>query len=51
MRTAVYTCIIGGYDELLQPRVPDPEFDYICFVGKGEKTADRVGVWKIRDFD
>lgn len=51
MRTAVYTCIIGGYDELLQPRVPDPEFDYICFVGKGEKTADRVGVWQIREFD
>lgn len=47
----VYTCIIGAYDRLRQPRVVAPEVDYVCFVGKGEKTADRIGVWQIRELD
>lgn len=51
MRTVIYTCIIGGYDELLQPHVIEPGFDFVCFVGKGEKTADKVGVWRIRELD
>lgn len=50
-RLAIYTCIIGGYDELLQPGVVDPDFDYICFVGNGEKKAERIGVWQIRELD
>ena len=29
-RIAVYTCIVGGYDELRQPRVIDPQCDYFC---------------------
>jgi hypothetical protein len=48
-RIAIYTCIIGGYDELQQPCVQDDGFDFICFVGRGEKTADRIGVWEIRE--
>lgn len=47
----IYTCIVGGYDELLQPVVTDPDFDFVCFVGRGEKTADRVGAWAVREFD
>ena len=47
----IYTCIVGGYDELLQPAVTDPDFDFVCFVGRGEKTADRVGAWAVREFD
>lgn len=50
-RVAIYTCIIGAYDELVQPAVTDAGFDFICFVGKGEKTADRAGVWEIRELD
>lgn len=50
-RIVIYTCIIGAYDDLLQPAVADPAFDFVCFVGKGEKTADRIGVWEIREFD
>lgn len=46
---AIYTCIIGGYDELQQPAVMDGGFDFICFVGKGEKSAERIGVWEIRE--
>ena len=48
-RIAVYTCIIGGYDELQQPVAPAEGFDFICFVGKGEKTAGRIGAWEIRE--
>ena len=47
----IYTCIVGGYDELLQPAVTDPDFDFVCFVGRGEKTADRIGAWAVREFD
>ena len=48
-RIAIYTCIIGGYDELQQPRVLEDGFDFICFVGRGEKTEERDGVWEIRE--
>ena len=48
-KIAIYTCIVGAYDELLQPRVLEKDFDFICFVGAGEKKADRIGVWEIRE--
>ena len=48
-KTAVYTCIVGAYDELRQPVVLDAGFDFICFVGKGEKSAPRIGAWEIRE--
>ena len=50
-KCVIYTCIIGSYDELQQPAVIDPDFDFVCFVGKGEKSADRDGVWELREFD
>ena len=40
-KCVIYTCIIGAYDDLLQPAVTDPDFDFVCFVGKGEKAAER----------
>ena len=48
-KIAIYTCIIGGYDKLLQPAAVREGFDFICFVGKGEKTGERDGVWAIRE--
>lgn len=33
----------------MQPEVVDPGFDYVCFVGKGEKTGEKEGVWQIRE--
>lgn len=48
-RIAIYTSITGGYDRLLQPHVVDEGFDFICFVGRGEKRCDRDGVWEIRE--
>ena len=41
----VYTCIIGGYDTLLEPRVVDPDVDYICFT---DNTDIKSNVWEIR---
>jgi len=39
----IYTCITGGYDELLEPMVVEPRVDYIC-VSDG---APRQGsVWR-----
>ncbi|MBR5661793.1 MAG: DUF616 domain-containing protein [Bacteroidales bacterium] len=46
MRRVIYTCIVGGYDELRQPDVVDPSFDYICFSNDFRET--RIGVWEIR---
>lgn len=48
-KIAIYTCIVGAYDELQQPVVLDAGFDFICFVGQGEKTAGRIGAWEIRE--
>lgn len=48
-KIAIYTCIVGAYDDLQQPRVLEEGFDFICFVGQGEKTASRVGAWEIRE--
>lgn len=50
-KCVIYTCIIGTYDELSQPEFADPDFDFVCFVGKGEKRSDRDGVWELREFD
>lgn len=48
-RIAIYTCIIGGYDKLLQPAEVQDGFDFICFVGKGEEHAPKDGAWEIRE--
>jgi hypothetical protein len=48
-KIAIYTSIVGDYDLLQQPPVLDEGFEFICFVGRGEKTADRIGAWEIRE--
>lgn len=47
MKVAIYTCLTNGYDILRQPLYVEDGFDFLCFVGKGEKTSDYDGVWKI----
>ena len=47
----IYTCITGEYDKLTQPNVINDRFDYICFVKKGTKTADNIGIWQIKELD
>ena len=48
-KIVIYTCITGGYDKLLQPAAVDTDFDFVCFVGNGEKSCGRIGVWEIRE--
>ena len=48
-KTAIYTCIVGAYDDLLQPVALEAGFDFICFVGQREKRAERIGAWEIRE--
>ena len=46
---AIYTAIIGGYDEVQQPMVLDNRFDYILFSDSIED--EKVGVWQVRRID
>ena len=47
--TVIYTCLTGGYDELLVPGFINPECDYVCFTDD-EKMLEKkyVGPWQMR---
>lgn len=42
----VYTVLVGGYDDVLQPAVIDERFDYILFSNDIKESC--VGVWHVR---
>lgn len=42
----IYTAMVGGYDEIMQPKVVDDRFDYVLF--SNDIKEDRVGVWQVR---
>ena len=44
-KNVVYTCITGGYDNLIDPKFISDGFDYICFTDNLEMESD---VWKIK---
>lgn len=46
---AIYTAIVGKYDNVLQPEVIDERFDYILF--SNDIPEKQVGIWKIRPFE
>ena len=46
---AIYTAIVGNYDNILQPKVVDPRFDYILF--SNDIKEGKIGVWQIRPID
>lgn len=43
---AIYTAIVGSYDEVLQPKYTHNDFDYIIF--SNSITEENIGVWQIR---
>ena len=43
---AIYTAIVGGYDNILQPLVVDDRFDYYLFSNDIQEL--QVGVWQVR---
>jgi len=45
-RFAVFTAIIGGYDNICDPVVIDKDFDYYLFTD--HVVSESVGVWKVR---
>lgn len=51
-RGVVYTCIVGRYDNLMQPYHIADDWDYVCFTDDPD-LIDRktVGVWSIRPLD
>lgn len=46
MNKVIYTCLVGGYDNLDEPKVIDYDWDYICFSNDVELPDNSV--WKIR---
>lgn len=51
-KKVVYTALVGaGYDTLIGLKYVSADFDYICFVRKGEKKSDYVSNWKIVEID
>ena len=44
-RIVVYTCITGGYDDIIEPTVVTPGVDYICFT---DDTTLKSKTWKFR---
>lgn len=44
-KKVVYTCITGGYDNLIEPKFVTEGFDYVCFTDNNEMKSD---VWEIR---
>lgn len=46
MRKTIYTAVVGGYDNIQQPAVVAPGFDYILFTNDTQET--RIGLWQVR---
>lgn len=44
-KVVVYTCITGGYDNILEPAVITPGVDYVCFT---DNPAMKSKTWKMR---
>lgn len=44
-KKVIYTCITGGYDNLIEPTVITYDFDYVCFTDNDKLQSD---VWEIR---
>lgn len=42
----IYTIMVGGYDDVLQPLAVDDRFDYILFSNDFAET--KIGVWEVR---
>lgn len=45
-RYVIYSAVVGGYDNILQPLVLDERFDFVLF--SNDITDAQVGVWQVR---
>ncbi len=47
-KRVVYTCIVNGYDELMQPYYISDDWDYVCFTNNPDLLSNKTnGVWQI----
>lgn len=46
-RRVIYSSIVGGIDSLMQPKVVDPRYDYVCFVRNASGLDG--GIWQLRE--
>ena len=44
MNKVIYTAIIGGYDELIEPEYIPKEWEFVCFSDRNLKSK----VWDVR---
>lgn len=44
-KSVIYTCLVGEYDKLIQPRSISRDFDYICF--SNDIKCRKIGIWEI----
>ena len=55
-KIAIYTCITGTYDRLIQPAAPPDGLDFICFCDRPDRDRSdndrpdrgRDGQWQLR---
>jgi len=47
-KRVVYTCITGGYDELLNHTFINPDWDYVCFSDDLSIRSEKNAQWEIR---
>ena len=46
---AIYSACIGGYDNIVQPKVIDERFDFFLFTDEVKKQ--NIGVWQVRQVE
>ena len=44
-KKVIYTCITGGYDSLIEPKIITKGFDYVCFTDSKDMKSN---IWDIR---
>lgn len=49
MRIAIYTALVGGYDNIQQPEIVCHSIDYILFSNDIPKQS--IGIWQVRSID
>lgn len=48
-KKVVYTCIVGGYDNLINHKYINQDWDYICFTDNEDLIKEKIfGIWEIR---
>lgn len=45
-KKVIYSAVVGSYDNILQPVVVNPDFDYLLF--SNDITEKSIGVWQIK---